>query len=68
MIMTKTKSYFATYDLKIDEWTAQFLTKNPKKATEINKALPSSKYNSGFSFMADAANQNLKKSETTFLY
>ncbi|WP_395077163.1 M28 family peptidase [Flavobacterium sp.] len=62
----KNKSYFATYDLKIDEWTSQFLTKNPKKATEINKALPYSKYNSGFSFMTDAPNQNLKKSEVAF--
>ena len=62
----KNKSYFATYDLEIDDWTAQFLTKNPKKATEINKALPSSKYNSGFSFMVETPYQNLQKSEVTF--
>ena len=57
------KSYFATYDLTIDDWTSQFLTKNPKKATLINNVLPFSKYNSGFSFMSDAKNQDLKKSE-----
>ncbi|UOB16086.1 M20/M25/M40 family metallo-hydrolase [Abyssalbus ytuae] len=46
------KSYWATYNSYIDSWVAQYMGKNKKKITEENKL--SSKYNTGYSFMADA--------------
>jgi hypothetical protein len=53
------KSYWATYDKVLDSWTKKHLTENPKSAKKLNKNTLTSKYNSGFSFMAEAPSKNI---------
>jgi Peptidase family M28 len=60
------KSFWTTYDSKIDEWTQNFLGKNPKVASEINGQISQSKYNSGFTFLKEAPKKALGKSIITF--
>lgn len=61
------KSYWATYDTNLDNWTKEYLGANPKEAHEINTLPLPSKYKSGFSFMADAPMKELAKPTIEFL-
>ncbi|NRT14585.1 hypothetical protein HNP99_000925 [Flavobacterium sp. 28A] len=61
------KAHWATYDKNLDFWTKNYLGKNPKEATTINKNLLYSKYNSGFSYVAHAPLKNISKPYITFL-
>lgn len=53
------KSYWLTYDKKIDEWTRQYLGENPEKATHIIAETAYSKYGTNFSFAAKAPTKNI---------
>ncbi|WP_291118638.1 M28 family peptidase [Flavobacterium sp. UBA6135] len=61
------KNYWTTYDKVLDSWTKNYLGENPKEATELNTNSVGSKYNSGFSYMAEAPNKNIAKPIFTFL-
>jgi hypothetical protein len=57
----KNKASWATYDTNLDQWTKTYLGKNPKEAKELNTTPVTSKYNSGFTFSADAPMKNISK-------
>ena len=61
------KATWATYDTNLDEWTKTYLGTNPKDATAFNSLSLPSKYNSGFTFMADAPMKELAKPKVEFL-
>ena len=48
------KAVWTTYDLNLDSWTKMYLGENPKEATELNKNPLFSKYNSAFTYSAEA--------------
>ncbi|MDN3678330.1 M20/M25/M40 family metallo-hydrolase [Flavobacterium paronense] len=61
------KANWATYDINLDEWTKNYLGKNPKTATILNSDKLYSKYGSQFTFMADAALAKIPKPTIEFL-
>jgi hypothetical protein len=61
------RATWATYDTNLDEWTKTYLGTNPKDATAFNSLSLPSKYNSGFTFMADAPMKELAKPTIEFL-
>lgn len=48
------KAVWTTYDLNLDEWTKTYLGEHPKSAGILNDNPLFSKYNSGFTFSAEA--------------
>ncbi|MFV8325643.1 M28 family peptidase [Flavobacterium sp. ZS1P14] len=60
------KANWATYDTNLDAWTKSYLGENPKEAAE-NETPLFSKYNSGFTYQADAPVKVLKKPSIAFL-
>ncbi|WP_317173103.1 M28 family peptidase [Flavobacterium soyangense] len=63
----KNKATWATYDTNLDQWTKTYLGTNPKDAQDLNSISLPSKYNSGFTFMADAPMKELAKPTIEFL-
>ncbi|TDD99896.1 M28 family peptidase [Flavobacterium cellulosilyticum] len=63
----KNKSYWATYDTNLDNWTKEYLGQNPRAANEINTFPLPSKYKSGFSYMAYAPMKKIAKPTIEFL-
>ena len=63
----KNKATWATYDKNLDEWTKTYIGQNPKEAKELNKNNLASKYNSSFTFAADAPIKNLSRPYIEFL-
>ncbi|MBA4276850.1 MAG: peptidase M28 [Flavobacterium sp.] len=63
----KNKATWATYDTNLDDWTKTYLGQNPKDAKDLNNNPLKSKYNSGFTFMADAPIKNLSRPVVEFL-
>ena len=61
------RATWATYDTNLDEWTKTYLGTNPKEAKAFNSLSLPSKYNSGFTFMADAPMKELAKPTIEFL-
>ena len=61
------KATWATYDTNLDEWTKTYLGTNPKEAAALNSLSLPSKYNSGFTFMANAPMKELAKPKVEFL-
>jgi len=61
------KAIWATYDTNLDEWTKTYLGTNPKDAAAFNSLSLPSKYNSGFTFMANAPMKELAKPSVEFL-
>lgn len=57
-----------TYDTNLDSWTKKYLGENPKTAPAINETPLFSKYNSGFTFIADAPKKELQQPTIAFLY
>jgi Peptidase family M28 len=57
----KNKATWATYDTNLDEWTKTYLGENPKDAKTLNGNTLTSKYNSGFTFTADAPIKTLSR-------
>ena len=63
----KNKATWSTYDTNLDEWTKTYLGENPKDAKTLNGNTLTSKYNSGFTYTADAPMKNLSKPIVEFL-
>ncbi len=61
------KAVWATYDTNLDEWTRSYLGQNPKTALGLNANPLKSKYNSGFTYMADAPMKNIARPTIEFL-
>ncbi|CAM2861796.1 Peptidase family M28 [Flavobacterium frigoris] len=61
------KASWATYDVNLDSWTKEYLGKNPKPATALNQTPMFSKYNSGFTYAAEAPKIALQKPTVEFL-
>ena len=61
------KTYWATYDKVLDSWTKNYLGENPVLARQLNKNNLTSKYNSGFSFMAEAPSKAIPAPSIRFL-
>jgi hypothetical protein len=58
---------WATYDTNLDSWTKGYLGENPKNATNLNEIPLFSKYNSGFTYAANAPKKDLQKPSIEFL-
>jgi hypothetical protein len=61
------KAIWATYDINLDEWTKTYLGENPKDAKALNSISIPSKYNSIFTYTADAPIKVLSKPIVEFL-
>jgi hypothetical protein len=56
-----------TYDTNLDSWTKSYLGENPKEATAMEDTPLPSKYNSKFTYQADAPIKVLEKPTIAFL-
>lgn len=63
----KDKASWATYDVNLDDWTKSYLGDNPKTAAALNAYPMYSKYNSVFTFSADAEVKELAQPTIEFL-
>lgn len=63
----KNKASWATYDTNLDEWTKTCLGQNPKSAKNVNQTALKSKYDSPFTFSADAPIKEIAKPTIEFL-
>ncbi|MFV8391325.1 M28 family peptidase [Flavobacterium sp. LB2P6] len=61
------KANWATYDTNLDSWTKTYLGENPKEATTLNETPLFSKYNSGFTYAAEAPKKDILKPSIVFL-
>ena len=61
------KAVWTTYDVNLDSWTKMYLGENPKEATELNKNPLFSKYNSGFTYSAEADVKEISDPTISFL-
>ncbi|AOW11254.1 peptidase M28 [Flavobacterium gilvum] len=61
------KSYWLTYDTNLDSWTKGYLGENPKGAKIFNKLKLFSKYNSEFTYCAEAPQKVIAGPSITFL-
>ncbi|MFV8347731.1 M28 family peptidase [Flavobacterium sp. ZB4P13] len=61
------KANWATYDTNLDSWTKGYLGENPKEATALNETPLFSKYNSGFTYAAEAPKKDMLKPSIAFL-
>jgi hypothetical protein len=61
------KAVWTTYDVNLDSWTKMYLGENPKEETELNKKPLFSKYNSGFTYSAEADVKELSEPTISFL-
>jgi hypothetical protein len=61
------KAVWTTYDLNLDSWTKMYLGENPKEATELNKNPLFSKYNSEFTYSAEADVKEISDPTISFL-
>ncbi|HEY6144075.1 MAG TPA: M28 family peptidase [Flavobacterium sp.] len=63
----KNKASWATYDTNLDDWTKSYLGQNAKDPKDLNENALKSKYDSGFTFSADAPLKELAKPTIQFL-
>jgi hypothetical protein len=63
----KNKATWATYDTNLDDWTKTYLGENPKDAKTLNGNTLTSKYNSDFTYTADATMKVLSRPVVEFL-
>nr|WP_315141508.1 M28 family peptidase [uncultured Flavobacterium sp.] len=63
----KNKATWATYDTILDEWTKTYLGQNPRDAAALSSVSLPSKYNSFFTFTADAPMKVLSRPVVEFL-
>ena len=61
------KANWVTYDTNLDSWTKSYLGENPKDATALNGTPLFSKYNSGFTYAAEAPKKDILKPSIVFL-
>ncbi len=60
------KYNWVTYDMNLDSWSKIYLGENPKRATTINEMSLFSKYNSSFTYIAEAPRKNIQKPSIEF--
>jgi hypothetical protein len=63
----KDKAYWATYDVNLDDWTKMYLGDNPKNGDMVNADKLFSKYNSEFTYAAEAQVKDLAQPTVEFL-
>ena len=63
----KNKATWATYDTNLDDWTKAYLGQNPTDIKALSTNSLTSKYNSKFTFTADAPMKILSKPVVEFL-
>lgn len=63
----KDKANWATYDKVLDNWTKNYLGEKPSLDKSLNKFGLSSKYNSGYSYSAEAPIKSIAKPTFIFL-
>lgn len=63
----KNKATWVTYDTNLDAWTKTYLGQNPKDAAALSSISLPSKYNSNFTFTADAPMKVLSRPIVEFL-
>ena len=63
----KNKATWATYDINLDDWTKAYLGQNPTDISALSTNTLTSKYNSGFTYTADAPIKNISKPVVEFL-
>jgi acetylornithine deacetylase/succinyl-diaminopimelate desuccinylase-like protein len=61
------KANWVTYDTNLDSWTKGYLGENPKQAKTWNDLKLFSKYQSEFTYAAEAPNKGIAKPTITFL-
>ena len=61
------KAYWLTYDTNLDSWTKRYLGEKPKGAKIFNDLKLLSKYNSEFTYAAEAPNKGIAKPTITFI-
>jgi hypothetical protein len=61
------KAHWLTYDTNLDSWTKSYLGEKPKGAKIFNDLKLFSKYNSEFTYAAEAPNKGIAKPTITFL-
>jgi hypothetical protein len=61
------KAHWFTYDTNLDSWTKGYLGENPNQAKTWNDLKLFSKYNSEFTYAAEAPNKGIAKPAITFL-
>jgi hypothetical protein len=61
------QAHWATYDKVLDSWTKSYLGENPKSGAILNQNMVRSKYNSGFSYSAEAPKKKLAAPIITFI-
>jgi len=61
------KANWVTYDLKLDEWTKNYLGENPKNATNLNRNAMFSKYDTPFALMSEAPLKGIAEPTIEFL-
>ena len=61
------KANWVTYDTNLDSWTKSYLGENPKDAAILNETPLFSKYNSGFTYAAEAPKKDILKPSIAFL-
>ncbi|WP_264565930.1 M20/M25/M40 family metallo-hydrolase [Flavobacterium sp. N3904] len=61
------KAHWLTYDTNLDSWTKGYLGEKPKGAKIFNNLKLFSKYNSEFTYAAEAPNKGIAKPTITFL-
>jgi len=59
----KNTAQWATYEKVVSDWTTQFVGENKTKPKTLNNTVISSKYGSGFSYVADAPSKNIPAPE-----
>jgi hypothetical protein len=63
----KDKAYWATYDVNLDEWTKTYLGDNPANGAAVNSDKLFSKYNSAFTYSAEAPVKDLLQPTVEFV-
>lgn len=63
----KDKANWATYDVNLDDWTKMYLGDNPKNGDAVNNDRLFSKYNSAFTYSAEAQVKDLAEPTIEFL-
>jgi hypothetical protein len=63
----KDQANWATYDKVLDNWTKNYLGEKPNLDISLNQHGLSSKYNSGYSYSAEAPKKNIPEPTFTFL-
>lgn len=61
------KANWVTYDTNLDSWTKSYLGENPKNGAILNETPLFSKYNSGFTYAAEAPKKDILKPSIAFL-